>query len=128
MIWNDYKNFDEWELRCRYTGKNKMRPEFMKKVPEIRNIFGKPMIISSGYRDFTHPLERAKEDPGEHFYGCAADINVWGTNAMELFDIAFHCGIRRIGMNQIGALNSRFIHLGYGDTLNFNFPSALWTY
>ena len=105
-----------------------MRPEFMQKLQEIRNIFGKPMVISSGYRDFTHPLEQAKEEPGEHTYGAAADINVWGQDAMELFDIAFHCGIRRIGLNQIGSLNSRFIHIGMGDTLNLNFPSALWTY
>lgn len=128
MIWENYKNFSEWEFRCSYTGENRMRPEFMQKLQEIRNIFGKPMIISSGYRDFTHPLERAKEDPGEHTYGVATDINVWGEDAMQLFDIAFHCGIRRMGMNQIGALNSRFIHIGLGDTLNFNFPSALWTY
>lgn len=128
MIWDDYKNFSEWEFRCSYTGENKMRPEFMQKLQEIRNIFSKPMIVSSGYRDFTHPLERAKENPGEHTYGVAVDINVWGKDAMQLFDIAFHCGIRRMGLNQIGALNSRFIHIGMGDTLNLNFPSALWTY
>ena len=128
MIWDDYKSFSEWEFRCAYTGKNRMRPEFIDILQQIRNTYGKPMVISSGYRDFTHPLERAKEDPGEHTYGCAADILVWNQDAMELFDIAFHYGIRRLGLNQIGSLNSRFIHIGMGDTLNLGFKSALWTY
>ncbi len=128
MNCQDYPNFSDWEFRCSYTGKNKTRSEFMQKLQEIRNIFGKAMTVSSGYRDSTHPLEHAKEEPGEHTYGVAADINVWGVDAMELFDIAYHCGIRRLGLNQTGALSSRFIHIGMGDTLNLGFNKALWTY
>jgi uncharacterized protein YcbK (DUF882 family) len=126
--WSDYKNFSEYEFRCSYTGECQMRPEFLDKLQQIRNTFDKPMIISSGFRHFTHPLERAKDEPGEHTYGVAVDINVWGEEAMELFDIAYHYGIRRIGINQKGAPQSRFVHLGMGDILNLRFPSALWTY
>lgn len=126
--WNDYKNFSDWEFNCSYTGKNKMRPEFMSMLQQIRNSYNKPMAIASGYRDFTHPVERIKEQPGEHHYGVAADVRVWGEDAMELFDIAYHYGIRRLGLNQIGALDSRFIHIGLGDKLGLRFPIGLWTY
>jgi len=128
MNWDDYKNFSEWEFNCSYTGKNKMRPPFLDILQQIRFAYKKPMAINSGYRDFTHPAERAKDNPGEHFYGVAADIAAYGVDAMELFDIAYHYGIRRIGLNQVGALNSRFVHIGYGDKLDLNFPKALWTY
>lgn len=126
--WDAYKNFSEWEFRCKHTKKNKMRPQFMDMQQQIRSIYGKSMIVLSGYRDFTHPIEWAKEEPGEHYYGAAADYNVWGEDAMQLFDIAYHCGIRRIGLNQVGALSSRFIHIGMGDKLDLGFPSAFWTY
>jgi uncharacterized protein YcbK (DUF882 family) len=128
MNWNDYKNFSEYEFKCAYTGECKMRPEFVDKLQQIRNTFGKPMLVTSGYRDFSHPVERAKVRPGVHYYGCAADINVWGKDAMELFDIAYHYGIRRIGVNQKGAPQSRFIHIDMGDILNLNFPEGFWTY
>ncbi len=105
-----------------------MLPSFLDTLQQIRNTYGKPMIILSGYRDFTHPLERVKENPGTHTYGVAVDVLAWGEDAMALFDVAFHYGIRRIGLNQKGAYNSRFLHLDSGDTLNLGFKKSLWTY
>lgn len=125
--WRNYKNFSKWEFDCSHTGENNMRSEFMEMLQQIRSTFGKPMVISSGYRDWTHPVEINKDRPGEHTYGLAADIKVYGIRAFELADIAFHHGIRRIGFNQKGPLESRFIHLGMGDK-QLNFPATIWTY
>src|SRR3990167_3806839 len=123
--WHKYKNFNSHEFNCSHTGKNNMRPEFMDMLQMIRSVYGKPMKITSGYRDFTHPVEREKDKPGEHTYGMAADIAVQGTDALELVSIAYGLGVRRIGLKQHG--NGRFVHLGMGDK-SLGFPPALWTY
>lgn len=60
--WADYPNFTKSEFNCRHTGKNEMKPEFMKKIQDLRLAYGKPMIITSGYRDPTHPIEAKKKD------------------------------------------------------------------
>ena len=126
MDWSQYPNFSKREFDCKVTGENRMRPEFMALLQQIRLTYNKPMIITSGYRGKGHPIEAAKlNGPGEHYYGVAADIAVSGQDAMDLFVIAYGYGIRRIGLDQKGS--GRYIHLGIGDH-GYGFPPALWTY
>lgn len=126
MNWDKYAPyFTKKEFDCKHTGKNKMRPEFMDILLEIRKTYAKPMIITSGYRDETHPVEAAKDKAGEHSYGLACDIAIRGMDALDLIVIAYGYGIRRVGVSQKGG--SRFLHLGYGDK-QFGFPEALWSY
>lgn len=127
LNWDKWPNFSREEFDCKHTGKNRMNEDFMDILQQIRNAYNKPMIISSGYRDITHPIEEKKKRAGEHSFGVAADILVHGTDAQELMVIAYGHGIRRFGLNQKGAMNKRYIHLGYGDKL-LNFPEAIWTY
>jgi len=127
--WAALKHFQKYEFDCSYTGENNMNVAFMSMQEQLRNLFRKPLVVSSGFRHFTHPVERAKENPGEHTFGVAADYNLWGVDALEFIALAYHCGIRRIGMNQVGALQSRFVHIGMGDQLlNLNLPAGSWTY
>ncbi len=125
MDWSKYPNFSKAEFDCQHTGKNKMRPEFMQLLQQARNIFKKPMPITSGYRDPMHPIEKRKARPGEHSYGVAADIRVRGEDAIILMNIFIDLGVRRIGVSQKG--NARFIHIGIGDQ-ELGFPKALWSY
>jgi len=120
-----YPNFEAEEFVCSHSGKNEMKPEFLEILQKIRYDYRKPMIISSGYRDRTHPIEAAKLEPGEHTYGLACDITIRGVYAMELLQIALHHGIRRVGLKQKGP--GRFVHLGLGN-VSESFPEALWTY
>lgn len=127
LDWDKWPNFSKAEFDCKHTGKNRMDEDFMDILQQIRTVYGKPMIISSGYRDHSHPIEERKKKAGEHSFGVAADILVHGTDAMDLIVIAYGHGIRRIGISQKGAMDKRFIHLGYGDKL-LHFPEALWSY
>lgn len=128
MDWSLYPNFREDEFKCSHTGKNKMLPEFMEALQAIRTAAGFPFIISSGFRDPTHPIEAHKPGgPGEHTYGAAADIKIYGTRAMDLIIIAHGHGIRRIGVSQDGPVGSRYLHLGIGDR-KLNFPQTIWSY
>ena len=128
MIWDNFPNFSEREFKCKHTGKCNMNPVFLTVLQQIRCEYGKPMAITSGFRDPSHPVEAMKDKPGEHCYGMAADIIAFGSNAIALVQIAINHGITRIGLHQKGPSSSRFVHLGMGDKLTNDFQAGIWTY
>lgn len=121
--WAAYPNFSEHEFKCSHCGKVAMKPEFMKKLQELRTAFRKPMRVSSGYRCPHHPIEAAKVSPGAHTTGRAVDIAVEGSDAFELLRLAFAMGFTGIGVQQKGS--GRFIHL---DTLTVAPRPNVWSY
>lgn len=123
MDWTKYPNFSESEFRCRHCGKVEMSPYFMARLQQLRNAYGKPMIITSGYRCPDHPVEAKKSTPGVHTMGMAADIAVSGSDAYELLNLAFGHGFTGIGVNQKG--DGRFIHL---DTWREPPRPNVWSY
>lgn len=124
--WEKYKPyFRKEEFDCKHTGKNKMLPEFLDVLYDIRKAYKRRIIITSGYRDPSHPVEVKKGKPGEHSFGAAIDAAVSGVDAQELIVIAYGYGIRRFGLNQKGGVH--FLHMGYGDK-TLNFPESIWTY
>lgn len=68
--------FNKSEFDCSHTGKNEMKDGFLLRLDELRAFTGLPFKITSGYRDPSHPVEAAKETPGRHSEGIAADIAV----------------------------------------------------
>ena len=101
----------------------KLKPELLEKLDKLRELYGKPIYITSSYRDATHPIEAKKSSPGEHSHGAAVDIAaVGGYDAFLLVKYAIEAGFTRIGVSR----KSSFIHLGLG------YPGApdvtLWTY
>lgn len=122
MNWSEYPNFSEAELKCKHTGKCEMVPQFMERLQKLRIAYGKPMEVSSGYRDSSHPVEAKKRSPGEHCFGRAVDIAVQGPDAVRLIGLAYLAGFTRVGVQQKGT--GRFIHLGDSP----NFPPGIWSY
>lgn len=110
--WSAYPNFTEAEMRCKHTGLCDMDPVFMAILQQVRTQYGRPMVISSGYRHSTHPVEARKPAPGEHTLGRAVDVAVRGAEAVQLLHVALALGITRIGVQQKG--EGRFLHLGMG--------------
>ena len=97
-----YPNFSKAEFDCKHTGKNEMKHSFMSKLQALRTAYGKPMIISSGYRDLTHPAEVNKPKPnGAHPTGKAADILIDRKEAYEVLKIALVLGFTGIGINHL---------------------------
>jgi len=109
LDWSQYPNFSKEKFDCKHTGKNEMVHEFMKLLQRLRDQYGKPMIVTSGYRDKTHPDERKKKATGAHNLGMAVDIQVMGGEALELVGLAIQFGFTGVGVKQHGG--SRFIHL-----------------
>ena len=112
MDWNTSAYFNQHEFTCSHTGKCDMDSNFINKLNELRVAFGKPMRITSGFRDVTHPIEAKKSSPGAHTTGQAADIAVSREDAFDLLSLALTKGFTGIGIQQKGS--GRFIHL---DTL-----------
>ncbi len=113
------KYFRLEEFNCTHTNKNQMDHEFLVKLDELRERVGFPFIITSGYRDATHPAEARKAEPGTgtHCQGIAADIAV--SNGFERMNIV-HEAIK-MGFS-IGVART-FVHVDDRKT-----TPVMWTY
>jgi zinc D-Ala-D-Ala carboxypeptidase len=125
--WRQYPNFSKEEFDCKHTGNNEMQHLFMMQLQHLRNLYGKPMRITSGYRDPKHPIEARKNGiSGAHTTGMACDIAVEFGDAYTLLKLAMEVGFTGIGIQQKGS--GRFIHL---DTIPSS-PSQprphIWSY
>lgn len=105
-----WKNFKPSDMTCKATGEVKYDPVFMDRLQALREQFGKPMIISSGYRSPKHPIEARKAKPGSHASGRAVDVRVSGADALRLIELALGLGFTGIGVSQ-KAGKPVFIHL-----------------
>jgi uncharacterized protein YcbK (DUF882 family) len=120
--WDRYANFSKAEFDCKHTGLNEMQHEFMMVLQKIRDVYGQPMKVTSGYRHPTHPVEARKQrSDGEHTQGMCADIACNnGSDRYKLVTIALANGITRIGIAKT------FLHLGIGGE---NLPNhVIWEY
>lgn len=109
---------DEWrwphflrsELSCRSTGECRMDPNFLDRLEALREEYGEPMTITSGYRApaYNAQVSTTGED-GPHTHGRAVDILVRGTDAYRLVGLAQKHGFTGIGVKQSGV--TRFLHI-----------------
>jgi uncharacterized protein YcbK (DUF882 family) len=101
----------------------KMNPELLEKLDQLREAYGYPIKLTSTYRSPDHPIEAKKAKPGEHAYGAAVDIAcVGGEATFKLVKAAIKVGFTRIGISR----KNNFVHVGIG------YPGApettIWTY
>lgn len=132
--WRDIKA-DEWkwpnfrpdELACKGSGTILVVPDFLDRLQRLRAAYGKPMVISSGYRS---PAYNAKVshtgEHGPHTTGRAVDVLVSGADAFKLLRYALGYGFTGIGFQQKGDHATRFIHLD--DIEDWNIRPAVWSY
>lgn len=122
--WGRYPNFTAKEMACQHCQAEGIKPELMDKLQALRNRYGKPMRITSGYRCPQHPVEARKAALGAHALGLAADVGVEGAEAYQILKLAFELGFTGIGVQQKGS--GKFIHL---DVRNGELPTpTVWSY
>lgn len=105
------------DFNCQETGENKMCPQFLERLDELRHRCGFPFIITSGYRSPKHSIERRKSKPGTHAQGIAADIKVSGGD--QRYTIQKHA--YQMGFNGIG-VHKTFIHVDDRDSTPVSWP------
>ena len=115
------KYFHIKEFDCAHTGTggDNMDPELLENLDRLRGICGFPFIITSAYRDATHPYEAKKEKPGYHAQGLAIDIAV--TNGFDRVTLVREA-LKMDYWNGIGIGNG-FVHLDGRKT-----TPVMWTY
>ena len=103
----------------------KLNPQLLTQLDEVRELYDKPIIITSSYRGPDHPIEAAKPGgPGVHSLGVAVDIAaVGGTETLELVRAAIGAGFERIGISR----KNNFIHLDIADKTHQR-NKSIWTY
>ena len=122
-------HFTDAELNCPHCGDTRLSLEFLRELERLRTMFGKPMLVTSGYRcpEYNDTVSSTGMG-GPHTVG-AVDVVIAGGRAFELVGMAINLGWRGIGVKQHGPWNNRFIHLDRLNSLTEVRPRPrVWSY
>ena len=117
-----WPDFHFREVCCKQTGRFGVTAELMDALQSLRDIWGRPLNITSAYRHPDHSIEKRKKTPGKHSKGLAVDVAADSQLAFIIATNAAQCGFHRMGFKQKG--NHRFVHL---DVYPGN-GKQLWSY
>ncbi len=108
--WSKVKHFKQSEFVCSCgCGRADVTAGLIAALDALREAYGKPLSITSGFRCENHPEERGKPTPGAHGQGRAADISTPGAaQKYELKRLAYQLGFLGIGDGKT------FTHLDVG--------------
>lgn len=129
MATNTWEFFTWDEFRCRHCGRNEMDPDYITMLDELRRTYGRPIVVSSGYRcpDHNEAVSNTGRS-GPHTTGQASDVRVHGSDAHYLIALALKHGFTGLGVHQKGDPATRFVHL---DTIKSSGRSPrpwVWSY
>ena len=124
MTWKHFSYATDPMLACPCCHKEGMNPAFMIRLDGLRDVFDRPISISSGYRcPEYNDIMSSTGTSGPHTTGQAVDIPISRREAHILLKMAMNLGFTGIGINQKG--DGRFIHL---DTLGGELRPWVWSY
>ena len=106
-------NFKSTEFDCHGTGccsKTLIDEKLVEYLQKIREHFGKPVIISSGYRCERHNKSVGGATASKHKQGMAADITVTDIKPAEVAKYAESIGILGIGLYETEK-DGYFVHI-----------------
>ena len=108
------KNFDSSEFACKCgCGYDTPNPELIRMLQVARDLYGKPIRITSGCRCIKHNRNVGGASNSAHLEGKAADIATpTGKDRYLIIESLMAAGFKRIGIN----FKSRFIHADVDDS------------
>ena len=122
MSWDEIKNFQSSEFDSPDSpgsGVN-MNLNFVEILDSIRDSYGHPLSVHSGYRTPEHNAQVGGVDASAHEEGKAADLSApTSQERFALVALAVRKGIRRIGIGKT------FVHLDVDETKP---QDVLWLY
>jgi len=113
--------FNQDELKCSHCDEYHFNSDTLNKLNALREEYGKPIVISSGYRCKEYNSLRGFTQT--HASGQAVDIVCDRGDAYKILELAFKYGFTGIGIKQNG--NGRFIHL---DDIKEGLRPTIWSY
>lgn len=114
-------NFNSSEFDCKGSGccsETLVDQQLVEYLQKIRNHFGKPVNISSGYRCTTHNKNIGGATGSRHAKGQAADIYISGIAPAEIAKYAESLGIKGIGLYETDK-DGHFVHVDTRTTKSF---------
>jgi uncharacterized protein YcbK (DUF882 family) len=121
------RHFRYWEFLCRCCGIQRMNPQFLTRLDELREAYGRPLRVVSGFRCPAHNTEVSNTGTdGPHTTGRAVDLAVDRGNAYDLVQHAITRRFTGIGLKQHGP--KRFIHLDDLQAAPGLLRPTIWTY
>jgi zinc D-Ala-D-Ala carboxypeptidase len=104
------------------SGEAMMDYAFVERLDYLRRLWGRPLVINSGYRSQAHNIAVGGVKDSAHQRGLAADIQMHGlTDCIRFATVAAMNGLKRIGVDMKGG----YVHLDSDLSL----PSpAVWFY
>ncbi len=81
------RNFSRAELACKHCGGLILNFDLLDALQELRNLAGRPIIVTSGYRCPDHPESR-KRPASHHVLGQAADVVISRRSLREAYNLA----------------------------------------
>ncbi|MCD8479880.1 MAG: D-Ala-D-Ala carboxypeptidase family metallohydrolase [Candidatus Cloacimonetes bacterium] len=102
------KNFTSEEFACKCgCGYDTPNPELIRMLQAARDLYGKPMQITSGCRCIKHNRNVGGAANSAHIQGMAVDIATpTGEARYEIINALMKSGFRRIGIN----FKKKFVH------------------
>ena len=114
-------NFNSSEFDCHGSGccsSTLVDDKLVTYLQQIREHFGKPLNISSGYRCATHNKNVGGATNSRHARGQAADIYITGVTPAEIAKYAESIGILGIGLYETNS-DGFFVHVDTRETKSF---------
>jgi uncharacterized protein YcbK (DUF882 family) len=100
------------EFQCRCCGVVKLSPELLDMLEEMREAWGGPLVITSGYRCPAHNRAVGGAPRSLHLSGAAADISANRKDQELLFNIARNAGFAEV----ICGGKKQYVHVGYKNS------------
>lgn len=120
------KNFRVSEFACHGSGccsVVQIDEKLVKILQQVRDHFGKPVTVTSGYRCPTHNKSVGGATASRHAKGQAADIVVHGVKPAEVAKYAESIGVLGIGLYETGK-DGHFCHVDTRTTKAFWYGQA----
>jgi uncharacterized protein YcbK (DUF882 family) len=114
------KYFKRDEFACKCCGVELMNDFFLYTIDFIRELYGYPIFINSGYRCEKRNDEVMGSPDSSHLKGLAADLRVKSsTERFGIIHSSIHAGIKRIGIGET------YIHI---DNDSDKVQNVMWLY
>ena len=93
------QHFNLKEFQCR-DGSHQvvLKRDLLEKLQQLRNLAGKPVIITSGYRNPAYNKKVGGSPTSRHLLGEAADIQIPSFSPREVAQLAEQVGFTGIGV------------------------------
>jgi uncharacterized protein YcbK (DUF882 family) len=115
-----YFNYEEFDSPDIQGSGQLMDPELLDMIDKAREIYGKPIHVTSGYRTEDHNRKVGGVDSSSHLKGLAIDVAcVRSNDRFEMLTALIEVGFNRIGVA------STFIHVDIDKDKSQN---VIWTY